>query len=204
MASSHLYTLAKTNTSAATLGILTSLIIIFGGIAVYLVEHGHQGANITKLGDALWWAVVTIATVGYGDYYPVTAAGRIIAIFIMLSGIGIFALFVSTLAHRRMQRAELRLESKTEPQSNLLGHETKTTLKNKIDEIENLTQEDFDSLIIMMKNLRHTLLEKSKLSKCSRCAILYHNNPKFCSNCGLDLQGLSHYRLFSLLWLRIK
>jgi len=33
-------------------------------------EHHHEGANITKLGDALWWAVVTVATVGYGDYYP--------------------------------------------------------------------------------------------------------------------------------------
>jgi voltage-gated potassium channel len=52
------------------------LIIIFGGIGVYLAEHHHEGANITKLGDALWWAVVTVATVGYGDYYPVTTVGR--------------------------------------------------------------------------------------------------------------------------------
>ena len=65
---------------------------IFGGIGVYLTEHGHPGANITNLGDALWWAVVTIATVGYGDYYPVTAVGRVIAVFIMLGGIGIFVL----------------------------------------------------------------------------------------------------------------
>jgi voltage-gated potassium channel len=192
MTSNHLYTLAKTNMSAITLAILTSLIIIFGGIAVYLVEHEHNGANITTLSDAFWWAVVTIATVGYGDYYPVTVAGRIIAIFMMLSGIGIFALFVSTLARRRLQRTESRLESKTEPlRSNVLGYETKTSLKSKIDEIENLAQEDFDNLIIMMKSLRHTLLEESKiLCKCSRCGIVYHNNkPKFCSNCGLDLGG---------------
>ena len=96
----HLYTLPKTNMSVVTLAVLVSLIIIFGGIAVYLAEHGHQGANITKLSDALWWAVVTIATVGYGDYYPVTAAGRLIAIFMMLSGIGIFALLVITTLHR--------------------------------------------------------------------------------------------------------
>jgi hypothetical protein len=108
----------------------------------------------------------------------------------MLSGIGIFALFVSTLAQRRLQRAESTLKSKTERQPSLLGHETKTSIKNKIEGIENLTEEDFDTLIIMMKSLRRTLLEESKiLFKCSRCGIIYHNKPKFCSNCGLDLSG---------------
>jgi voltage-gated potassium channel len=51
----------------------------------------YENAN-TRLGDAHWWAVVTIATVGYGDYYPVTAVGRVIAVFVTLSGIGIFTL----------------------------------------------------------------------------------------------------------------
>ena len=187
MSSDRLYRLVKTNKIIIVLGLLTALIIIFGGIAVYLAEHGHQGANITKLSDALWWAVVTIATVGYGDYYPVTVVGRLIAILMMLSGIGIFALLVSTLAQRRMQRAESRLKSKTELQPILLGHETKTAIKNKIEGIENLTEEDFDTLIIMMKSLRRTLLEESKiLFKCPRCGITYHSKPKFCSNCGLD------------------
>jgi voltage-gated potassium channel len=192
MANNHLYMLAKTNIDVITLLILGSLIVVFGGIAVYLVEHEHTGANITNLADSFWWAVVTIATVGYGDYYPVTAAGRIIAIFMMLSGIGIFATFVSMLAHRRLQRAELRLKSKTEARSDVLGYGTKIELKNKIDVIESLTEEDFDTFVIMMKSLRLRLLEESKvLSKCSRCGMVYHKNnkAKFCSNCGLDLGG---------------
>lgn len=188
MTSDHLYTMAKTNMSIIILAALVSLIIIVGGIGVYLVEHEHKGANITSLGDAFWWAVVTIATVGYGDYYPVTAAGRLIAIFMMLSGIGIFVLLLSTLAQRRLKRAESRLESKTIPQPVLLGDDTKATIKNKIDGIENLTEEDFDTLIITMKTLRRTLLEQSKiLFRCSRCGIAYHDEPKFCSNCGLKL-----------------
>lgn len=191
MIRNRLYTLAKANMTVIALAVLISLIIFFGGIAVYLTEHKHQGANITKLSDAFWWAIVTIATVGYGDYYPVTAAGRAIAIFIMLSGIGIFALFVSMLAQRRLEQAESRLKSKTELQSSLLGHETKRAIKNKIDGIEKLSEKDFETFIIMLKNLRSTFLEESKLLfKCSRCGIVYYDNkPKFCSNCGFDLGG---------------
>ena len=55
---------------------------------MYLVENKYPGANITKLGDAFWWAIV-ISSVAYGDYYPVTTVGRLIAVFVMFSGIGI-------------------------------------------------------------------------------------------------------------------
>src|SRR5215469_15752817 len=124
----------KPNRDVIVLSTLALLIVIFGGIGVYLAEHTHQGANITTPGDALWWAVVTIATVGYGDYYPVTAVGRIIAIFVMLSGIGIFVLLVGSLSQRRLQRTESRLKSKS--QAGPLRDEEKMAIRNKIDEIE--------------------------------------------------------------------
>lgn len=141
MRSDRLYTILKINTDLVILAILAASIIIFGGIGVYLVEHKYPGANITNLGDALWWAVVTISSVGYGDYYPVTAVGRIIAVFVMFSGIGIFILLVSTFSQRRLQRTMSRYKSKTEVQPRLLVDETNTAIKNKVEEIEKLTEE---------------------------------------------------------------
>jgi voltage-gated potassium channel len=111
--------------------ILVLLIIIFGGIGVYLAEHEHQGANITDLGNAFWWAVETITTVGYGDYTPVTIVGRIIAVFVMFSGIGIVVALLGTLSQRRLQRVESRFKSKTGVQSGLLAYETKTAINTK-------------------------------------------------------------------------
>lgn len=177
MTSVHLYTLTKTNSGLVILAVLAALTIILCSIGVYLAEHEREGANITNLGDALWWAVVTIATVGYGDYYPVTLIGRLIAIFMMLSGIGIFVLLVSTLAQRRLERTESKLKSRTELQPSLSGHETKSAIKTKIDVIEKLTEEDFDELIITMKNLRRTLSKESKIWKCSRCGTFYKDQP---------------------------
>ncbi len=86
----------------------------------------------------------------------------------MLSGIGIFALLVTNLAQKRLQRRESRLKSKSDAKASPLDQESKIDNKNKIDGVEMLTEDDFDRLIIMMKELRHTLLEESKISfKCS-------------------------------------
>jgi ion channel len=185
--STNLYNLENTKMSVAILATAAFSIILVGGFGVFLAEHGHPGANITQFGDALWWAVVTVATVGYGDYYPVTAVGRIIAIIMMIMGVGIFALMVATFAKRRLQKAESKLGSVTKPDLNLVGQETKTTIKTKVDGIETLTEEDFDTLIVEIKNLRLTLLEGTKILKCSRCGIAYRDKPKYCSNCGLAL-----------------
>ena len=61
-------------------------------------ESKSPEANITTGGDALWYAIVTITTVGYGDFYPVTTAGRITAVFIMFMGVGIIGALASILA----------------------------------------------------------------------------------------------------------
>ena len=86
--------------------IVASFIIFFGGIGVYLVEHDHPGANITNLGDAFWWAIVTITTVGYGEYFPLTFVGRVIGVLVMLSGIGTAVMIVTIISERRLKHLE--------------------------------------------------------------------------------------------------
>jgi voltage-gated potassium channel len=77
---------------------LVMLVLEVGSILVVGAERGAPNANITTGGDALWWAVVTIATVGYGDKYPVTAAGRLIGVLMIIVGVGLFGIFTGYLA----------------------------------------------------------------------------------------------------------
>lgn len=78
--------------------LLTLLVLIVSSVLVLQFESRSPDANIKTGGDALWYAIVTITTVGYGDFYPVTAAGRLAAIFIMFMGVGIIGALASILA----------------------------------------------------------------------------------------------------------
>ena len=66
-------------------------------LAVLAVERDAPGATITNFGDAIWWACVTVATVGYGDVYPVTAFGRLLAVILMAGGIAIVGIATATI-----------------------------------------------------------------------------------------------------------
>lgn len=74
--------------------IVAVLMIIFCSITILQVERTPE-SNITTAGDALWWAFVTITTVGYGDHYPVTLEGRLIAAVLMTTGVGLFGTFTA-------------------------------------------------------------------------------------------------------------
>ncbi|MDR1264102.1 MAG: ion transporter [Propionibacteriaceae bacterium] len=65
------------------------LLVICGALAVTDAERGQPGASITGFGDGLWWAIVTITTVGYGDTSPATVTGRLVAICLMIGGIAL-------------------------------------------------------------------------------------------------------------------
>ena len=69
--------------------LITFLLVTFSSLAILMCER-EPDSNIKTAEDAIWWSVTTITTVGYGDKYPVTTEGRIIAMILMLSGVGLF------------------------------------------------------------------------------------------------------------------
>jgi voltage-gated potassium channel len=82
-----------------TLVFIMVLILEFGGLLMLWVESKVPGANITTASDAVWYVYVTITTVGYGDQYPVSNAGRIIGTVIMTVGVGLFGTITAYLAN---------------------------------------------------------------------------------------------------------
>lgn len=80
------------------------LVLLIATIVTTL-EQGH-GSQIDSFGDALWWAVATVTTVGYGDVVPVTPAGRALAHVLMLGGIGLFAALTANLASMLARHGE--------------------------------------------------------------------------------------------------
>ena len=79
--------------------LLVLLVLEFGSISVLYFEQNAPGANITTGGDALWWAFVSITTVGYGDKFPITAGGRVSAFFVLAAGVGLFGVLSGYLAN---------------------------------------------------------------------------------------------------------
>ena len=63
----------------------------------YYVEHDQEGSNITQLSDAFWYSIVTLTTVGYGDFYPVSSSGRIISLLFVIGSVGIIGYLISQL-----------------------------------------------------------------------------------------------------------
>jgi voltage-gated potassium channel len=93
-------------------GVILPLLIYVCALGVYDAEHKAPGANITNFGDAIWWAFVTICTIGYGDYYPVTFEGRSIAVLLMVAGLAFISVITVSVATMFLNRLEYDLTKK--------------------------------------------------------------------------------------------
>jgi voltage-gated potassium channel len=83
---------------AAYVTMTASLVVFMASLAVYDAERGAADASIAGYGDAVWWALTTITTVGYGDEYPVTGEGRLVAVLLMVSGIALLGVVTAAVA----------------------------------------------------------------------------------------------------------
>jgi voltage-gated potassium channel len=92
-------------------GLMSVVAVLFATIAVFEVERGAPGANIRTAGDALWWAFATITTIGYGDRFPVTMAGRIVAVVLVVFGLSFFGTFTAFVASFFLEKTQLKEES---------------------------------------------------------------------------------------------
>ena len=87
---------------------LVFVVVEAAGASVFVVESANPEANITTAGDALWWGIVTITTVGYGDQYPTTGPGRIIGVFLLVAGIALFSVLTAFIANAFLARRPRR------------------------------------------------------------------------------------------------
>lgn len=100
-----------------------ALLVYVAAVGVLNYERPAKDANITTFGDALWWACTTITTVGYGDRFPVTAQGRLIAVALMIVGIALLGILTAGIAAWFVQAtsrdAELEAEIEQDTQEEL-------------------------------------------------------------------------------------
>jgi voltage-gated potassium channel len=84
----------KVQGAFASISTIAILLVIFSALAILQVET-DPNSNIKTAEDAIWWSYVTVTTVGYGDKFPVTTEGRIIASVLMTAGVGLFGTFTA-------------------------------------------------------------------------------------------------------------
>lgn len=93
-------------TALLTMTVVAMMLMTAASLLVLRFEQAAPGANIKTGSDAFWWAAVTMTTVGYGDYVPVTFAGRITAMVLMTFGIGVVAVLTSFMASSLVGRQD--------------------------------------------------------------------------------------------------
>jgi voltage-gated potassium channel len=118
------------------------LLLYAGSLATLEAEHGHSG-KINNFGDALWWSICTVTTVGYGDESPVTSQGRLIAVLLMIGGIGLVGTVTATLASwivQRVAQEDNEFQAATAAQLEALRQEARLQSEELRDEIQQLKE----------------------------------------------------------------
>lgn len=92
---------------AAYVTVSATTLVLCAALAVLDAERHAPGSNLTSFGNAVWWAVTTVTTVGYGDHFPVTVEGRCIAVFLMIGGVALIGVVTASFAAWFIDRVRL-------------------------------------------------------------------------------------------------
>lgn len=131
--------------------IVVSILILSGSFGIYFFERG-QNPNIDSFGDALWWSLVTITTVGYGDIFPVTPDGRVMAGFLMLVGMGVMGLFTALLAAALIRQPG---------ENQKFTDETLVLINRQLHRLEELDADEFANLQEMLHRVYYKKKQQS-------------------------------------------
>ena len=127
--------------------LLTATVMVFASAGLVLIaERNAPGATIHNYGQALWWAVVTVTTVGYGDKYPVTGFGQGIAVVVMVVGIGLIGVLTATVASYFVgQDLDKAKEEREQIQAELrAAREEREVLVRRLDEVHGMLSRVLD------------------------------------------------------------
>lgn len=106
----------RTAPEMAAFSFVAAVVIVISAMLLYYAEHDAQPETYTSIPSSLWWAIVTLTTVGYGDVYPATTIGRLVASVVMLMGIGFIAIPTGLLSSSMTEIMYERRQQRQEPQ----------------------------------------------------------------------------------------
>jgi voltage-gated potassium channel len=123
---------------------VAAAILLVGAITAYEAERNAPGSNIRTFGDAVWWATTTMTTVGYGDRYPVTFQGRLVAVGLMVTGMALVGVITAGIAAWFVRHVSG------------LGRDVEA-VEEKVDAVEHAIGEDHDEVLATLRNVSNRL-----------------------------------------------
>lgn len=142
----------RNQTTLAGLLVAMVTILTLSSVFMLIVENGVQGANIITAEDAIWWAIVTISTVGYGDYYPVTSSGHVIGAVVIICGVSFFGIISGYMA-------SILISPGDHEQLEAYGNEMRADFEHYCSRVE----EKQNKLLAEITELKHILEQQNQM-----------------------------------------
>jgi voltage-gated potassium channel len=98
------------------------VLLLVGSVLITVLEHNAPNATVHSIWDGIWWATATVTTVGYGDMYPVTVPGKVLAVLLMLVGIGFFSAITAIVAATMVETVRTTEQNQLDEVLNRLAH----------------------------------------------------------------------------------